>query len=863
MAAGILLAIVAAHALVETARDALFLRDLPAERLPYAYLAMAAGVLLSARIVEPLARRSRAAALRALLAMGAVGHLGFAALAARGEPAVAFALYVWAGVLATQLALQLWLLVARLLDVGRAKRDFARIGAGGLAGAVLGAGGSALLLLALPVGALLPVAAALLLAAALGSLWLPAEAGAPEAPRESDAPTPAALLRDPYAARVIAVAALLACVTIGVDYLFKAAVAEAVPRERLGAFFARYHTAVNAGALLVQLAITPRLLPRLGVTRSLFVSPLLVTIGAASLAFLGGLVPALATRGVQSVLDRSLHHSASEILFLPMSDRLRGELRGLAASLGQRGGQALSSLLLLAALGAGAPRSALAAGTALLAATLVGVVAGLRTRYVERFRGALVSLGRDVPLEVPELDLEALESLIAALSALDPDEVIAALDLLESYGKAHLVPPLVLYHPSPRVVVRALALFRDRRPPAVDALVPWLLRHAEAEVRAAALRARGNAAGASALRAALRHDPSPAVRAAAFAELSQRGLLGPGERPLFETLVTKTGGSLPDLARAVAALPAESALPWLEELAEEPDPGVAAALAEELARGPAGAHLPVLLRLLVHPVSREPARRALCALGGQALRALAAALASRATPRGVRLHLPRSISRFAAPEASRILTEALAREDDPRVRYKILRGLGRMRAEQPQLEIDAAPVLAHAESSLRRAIDLLALRVEVEREEGGGTEDLALLERLLSEMEDAALELVFRALHILEPEVGYRALFVAVRGSDPRAHAAAREVLQHVVGGALRDGLLAMVSPGPAPERLAAALAFHVAASAREAPPRAEDAGALVRASPWEAMASDADPILAALAARARPVGRGGHRVAA
>src|SRR4029453_14399648 len=453
----------------------------------------------------------------------------------------------------------------------------------------------------------------------------------------------------------------------------------------------------------------------------------------------------------------------------------------------------------------------------------------------------------------------AVESLHSALSAPDPEEVVAALDLLEAYGEAHLVPALVLYHPSPLVVVRALALFRDRAAPTVDPLMPWLLHHPEADVRAATLRTRGSAVAPAAVRDALRRDPSPAVRAAAFAELCRRTSPTPSDRARFEALLEGREGedALPELARAVAALPPEHALPWLEERAAEPEPAVAAALAEELARAPALPHLPVLLQLLVHPVSREQARRALCALGAPALAALAAALESRSTPRAVRRHLPRSISRFRGAEASRILTDALARERDPRVRHKILRGLGRMRAEEPELALDERPLRALADFSLRRAVELLAFQVGIEGETK--TAEGEVLARLLAEKEEAALESVFRVLHILAPDVGYRALFEALSEGDARAEGAAREVLEYVVMEELRGGLLTLVSPAPPRERLAAALVYHEPppglGMGGRGPARAvahPDAAALEAL--WDAMLADPDPILVALAARARPL---------
>jgi hypothetical protein len=398
------------------------------------------------------------------------------------------------------------------------------------------------------------------------------------------------------------------------------------------------------------------------------------------------------------------------------------------------------------------------------------------------------------------------------------------------------------------VLVRVLELLRDTSAAAPDPLVARLGVHPDGDVRASAIRCRGRAFDARALRRMLWSDPQAAVRAAAFAELTRRQAIEPERgREILEALLAGGGGAaaLPALARAAASLPPEQTRGWLAELATDADPAVRKALAEELARHPSESQLPALLALLADPEAREPARRALCALGRPARDALAAALGDPATPRSVRRHLPRSLSRFAPGDAIPLLTQALEVEADPRVAYKILRGLCRLRADWPAIPVAAGPIAAVAERSLRRAIELLAFQTALEPPQQAD----AILLRLLREEEERALEGVFRALHILDPEVGYRALHRAARAADARDAAAAREVLEHVVKEPLRAGLLPLLSPAPRRERLAAALAFHEPASA---------GALLVEATPdvldacWAAMMHDADPVLAAVAGRAR-----------
>src|SRR6185503_7024452 len=136
----VLLLVIGSHAMLETARDSLFLSDLPASRLPWAYLTIAALALALGTFNAQLARLPRSGTLTALLVGGAVVDVGFWWVTAERRPSELFSLYVWTGLIASLVTLQFWLLAGDVFDVGRAKRVFAFVGAGGLAGATLGAG---------------------------------------------------------------------------------------------------------------------------------------------------------------------------------------------------------------------------------------------------------------------------------------------------------------------------------------------------------------------------------------------------------------------------------------------------------------------------------------------------------------------------------------------------------------------------------------------------------------------------------------------------------------------------------------------------------------------------------------------------
>lgn len=825
MAFATLVGIVTAHAMLETARDALFLEALPARHLPLAYLAIAAFALILGELNQRLAARvPRRKLLAATLVCGGLITAGFWRWTAARHPWVLGALYVWSGLLATVVVVQFWLLLGDVLDVSRAKRLFPLIGAGGLVGATLGSAGAGVLL-ALFDGdgrLLIAVAGGLFVVAAVVPLGFAAPRVV-EAPRRRRGRPPAAqgvlrlLVSDRYLLRLFIMVLVSAVLLTGIDFLFKSTVASAAQQSgwALGPFFARFYAAVAVVALLVQLVVAPRLLRAVGVDRVLLLLPLLVLLGSVGFVLTLGLIPALLLKGTDGALRHSVHRTASEILYLPLSRQVRERFKSFAAAVGQRGGQALASLLLLAfAAVASEPR---ALGAAIIGFGLLWLISlvGLQPHYLELFRRQLRDGTLETDVDVPALDLASFEALVAALSSADDAEVIAALELFTAYGKTDLVPALILYHPSREVVLRAFKLFARTQRTDVTRLTKRLLQHDDPEIRAAALRATSGARPDERQLREHLSDGSAAVRCTALVALISAELLDDDEATasLGRMVDSDDADTRLALARALRRLP-PSRFAWVgTKLSRGASPELASELAASMAAAPHERYLPALLQMLAQRGCRAEARRALLAAGEAALRHLEQALGDTSAPRAVRRHLPRTISRFPADRAAPVLLDALERERDEAVLLKILRGLGRMRVADPSLPVDRERLLAQARRQLEGAVDALHWRLAVaaivEQRPRRSTPAAQLLLALLDERQQQALQRLFRLLHIIEPTEHFRIIYDGLRSGDPKTRGSSLELLSHVVPRPLRDGILALVDDQPPERRLAAVASLY------------------------------------------------------
>ena len=801
-----LLVTIAGHTMMETARDTLFLSDLPADRLPWAYLCIAALALVGGGGISHLTRSlPRGHTLTATLLAVTVVSVGFWHVSADPRPEILFAFYVWTGLAASLITLQLWLRAASIFDVGRAKRVFTLIGAGGLTGATLGAGlASVALQFAGPRVLILGGAALFATAALVNNLWGRAQSPHEPAPASGEGSTLELLRRDPYLWRLLLLTLVATVVVTGLDYVFKSIVAANIARPRLGHFLARYQTVVNASALVFQLVLAPRVIQSAGVIGALVVLPAIIMSGAAATAAFGGLAWILLAKAADGTMRHSLDRAGNEILHLPLTETVREQWKPVTTGLGQRGGQALASIALLVAVSLGASPHMIAGALAVLAAGWMVSALALRPLYVGRFREQLKTFKVGSHGTLPPLDLPSLEILVGALGSSDDAEVIAALDMLEAYEKQHLASPLLVHHPSREVALRAVMLLGESPRADLPRLVERALAHPDAEVRAAALRLRTASIPDEALLRRYLRDEMPAVRCAALVGLVAAGYLEgrEAEDALHELLATATPDACPTLARALVGLPTRLARPLARELRRNAGPGFGVSVARALAVEPNPIFVETLLELLAEREARTYARPALVALGDTALERLEGALDDPETPPDLRLHIPRTISRFANGRAAAILVRRLLREDDHGVRYKILRGLGRMRADDPTLPVDVEALNEAAETFLERAATLLTYRVAWETLVAAGIlpADRDLLPTLLENKERRALESVFRVLHILEPNAEYALVYRGLAASDPRARAGGREILENVLRGPLRPPLLAMTDAlAPAP----------------------------------------------------------------
>ncbi len=779
---------IAAHTILETARDALFLSKLPARELNVVYIAIAGLTFVVGALTARMALRfGERNALLASIVVAAIATTVLHFLPS--TPRVALILYVFSGLLGASLVPQFWLLAARMFTASQGRRLFGVFAASGTLGGVAGAGAAAAILRVTSITTLLLLSSTLLVFAALVCATITLDDAAR---RTSVARAKAgALFRDaPFLKYVATTVALGTAAVFVVDYLFKSTVAHVVPAASLGTFFAWAYVAMNVLSLGVQLLLSTRLLRRLGVIGAVAVLPMLLVLGSgAVLASGGALAFVLVPKAFDGGLRYSLNRTGTELLYLPIPREARERGKALIDGVVTRVAQAAIAALLyaLATRNLAGP-DVLAVFVVVLASAWLFTIIVSRGRYLDLFRAALASGNLGANATDAELDLASAETLVEAMSSPDPVQVVAAMNLLDHKKHGKLIPALILHHSAASVLTRALDIFADSDRTDWIPLGEGLLSHANVDVRIAALRALSKHDVVEAIERAV-DDVSSRVQAYAALHVAMRGeepdLV---DHPLIAVLLKMPGdfgvASRKALLWAIADAPTPKASSVLLALASDAqvlaEPAEVSHLAHAMAELADDRFIPILIARLTTRAGRMAVREALVKIGGRAFDALVRALGE-STDARLRVHVPRTLGHFGNERAADALLNQLAIEKDGLVRYKVLRGLGllvgRVRLDSARLEKETQKNLVDHVQTLARRVSLAGDRGVAAQPRVVGEDAHALLVGLLDDKLDQSLERSFRLLKLAHPREDMHRVYNAARSGDHNERANAIEYL--------------------------------------------------------------------------------------
>jgi AAA family ATP:ADP antiporter len=721
------------------------------------------------------------------------------------------AFYIWVKVFGVLAPAQIWTLANYVLTTREAKRVFGMVGGGACAGWIFAGFLSKSLaktfgteILLLTMGLCLVTCAGLVMliwrdgkvadGGAHGLTATTAEAGPRNLYQSMRTVFASSYLR--AIAAVICLSSLVTTLTLWQFYAIAQQVL--VKKDTLAAFFGDFNFYAGVVALLFQLLLTSRFLRRFGIGTALFLLPSVVLLGSTGLLIFGTLSAVVALKGCDYVLRYSLDKSTAELLYLPLSVRLKLQVKWFIDTVIWRLGDGLSGLaVLIFATSLHMSARQMSWIVLVLVSGWLAAVSVARREYVATLRESISQHRVDLEqASTSVLDRSTADLLTTKLSASDPDDILYALGLFEVERQRAVHPALrgLLNHPSAQIRQKAITILSEAGDLTVLPDVKRLLKDPDLNVRTEALLYLTHHAHVDPLE--LMQDETDfadfSVSSAVVAFLAR-----PGETQILEAaqqiltaMVGEPGEGRQrhrmEGARLLGVLP-DSFDPLLSNLVADPDPAVAREAIHSVGKLRKRRLVPELLDRLAHPELRASAAMALGEFGDTIVGALRDHLGDSSVSLEARREIPAIVAKIATPAAANVLMENLL-ESDTSLRFRIISALNKIRRLHPGTETDAltletvlaAEILGHYRSY--QILDQLGTAPD------GDPVALALTESMQQE-----LERIFRLLGLLYPHLDVHSVYVGLQSKNLSIHDNALEFLDNVLKSQLREMLVPLL----------------------------------------------------------------------
>jgi AAA family ATP:ADP antiporter len=806
--------VISSYVIGKVAGAALFLSRFQAKQLAYADISSSVIVAL---VVSGYVLVARRVALQGLLIGSTIFFASNCAIfwaLAHYHPHLAWlfpVFYIWVKVFGVLAPTQIWTLANYVLTTREAKRVFGMVGGGAIAGwifagyfskAIAKTFGTESLLLGMALFLLICTGLIVFIwrsgQVAVGGAHGVTEGSAESGPRNIFASV-RLVFSSSYLRAIAAVICISSLVTTLTGWQFLALMQQfLVKKDVIAAFYGNFNFYAGIVSLLFQLVFTTRFLRRFGIGTALFVLPVTVLLGSTGLVVLGTLGAAVALKGCDQVFRYSLDKSTTELLYLPLSARIKLQVKWFIDTVIWRLGDGLAGLTVLIFATTLHLSARQMSWIALLLVTgWLAAVAVARRQYVATLKESIAQHRVDVEqASTSVLDRSTADLLGAKLSTSDPNEILYALSLfeVERQRAAHPVVRSLLYHSSPEVRLKAVKILSETGDKTVRPEIESLLRDPDLNVRTEALLYLTHHAHVDPLE--LMQDEGDfadfSVSSAVVAFLAR-----PGETQILEAaqqiLANMVGEPAPErqrhrveAARLLGELP-DCFDPLLLNLLSDSDSVVAREAIHSAGKLRKRRLVPNLLDCLSHHELRTEAATALGGFGDSIVGALRDHLGDTSVSIEARREIPGIMAKIGTPAAAQVLMENLL-QSDTALRFRTISALNKLQRLHPEIEIDiqmletvlAAEILGHYRSY--QILDKL-----------GTAEGEDPVARGLTESMKQELERIFRVLSLLHPHLDVHSAHLGLQSKNIAVHDNALEFLDNVLKPQLREMLVPLL----------------------------------------------------------------------
>ena len=458
--------------IVKPTVNALFLSELTSDALPYAFLFVAlVAVVTSYFYNKALKRFPLNQIITVTLLVSSVVFISLKiVLNINYYPEwLLYVYYVWVSLFALLTTSQFWLLANLVFNIRQAKRLFGFIGAGAISGGIVG--GYLTTLLAPKIGSpnLIVIAAVLILGCIpiLNYIWKKhvrtlgffRQKGRSEYSKDTSFRLVLKTKHLTYIAGIIGLGVLMAKL---VDYQFSDLAYRKIPdSDELASFFGFWFSTFNVASLAIQLFLTRRVLNFLGVTTSLILLPLGISIAAILFFVFPELWVVILLKAIDGSFKQSISKASTELLYLPVTNELKNKTKAFIDVVVDSVATGLAGCLLIFVIkGLKLPTIYVTVMILILLMVWIIVIFKVRKSYFNAFRSNLMNFSNNGKVVLPKkVTKTTKDTIVEVLESGEDSEILYMLKRITSISDKRLKDLVIglLNHKSPRIQSEAIS----------------------------------------------------------------------------------------------------------------------------------------------------------------------------------------------------------------------------------------------------------------------------------------------------------------------------------------------------------------------------------------------------------------------
>lgn len=808
--------------------NALFLsyvgvKSLPSLFLLVATVAMGVSVLYARALnrlsLHKIILRTYQISIPAMILTGVLLHMGLAG------KWVIYVFYIGEVIFALLTTSQFWILANLVFNPLEAKRLFSLVGAGAIAGGVMGGYLTSVFAPILSNENLLFMAAALLTGGFFvnRTIWRDyitlEQISSTQKEKGQLQGHPLQVIRN---SRHLTLLALIVGIGIViaklVEYQYSALASAAIPdADNLAAFFGFWFSTFNIISLIIQVFITRRVVGIYGVGKSLFVLPLALFGGATLLLIVPVLWVGILLKLFDVSLKQSINKAAVELLILPIPLATKSQAKTFIDVFVDTAATGVGGILLLFLINAlDLPLRAVS----LLIIALIGIwiwfAMEIRKEYILSFQENLKSPSDQTKRDKTSLsDVSVLEGMRRVLKTGSERQLLFVLGKIEELQEIRLIPDTLplLDHPSPSVRLATLkCLYFHPQHDILPRLTPFL-QDPDAEVRAHAFTAILRHSRRDRVNVIHQYlqDADPMINGAALVGLAKESRNNAEMQRLFqieELVMDKIHylGLLKDedtrrlykimIIRSIGHGRIRHHYAMLDRFLHDEELDVRQEVLLAMGDAEESSFIPLLTEHLLAKETRDSAKQALVCYGPALLPHLEAIASLSIYSSELLRLLPSLAERIESPQSVDYLF-AMIRHADVGVRLAALQSLHALKRNYPDLHIsekETIRLIIHETHLYKDTLGHLYTQKQLEeQDEQPAQEARQALTQLLERRLDGTLERIFHLLGLRYSPVQINSVYEGIKAKNLDLRFNAVEFLDNILEPDLKKILIPIV----------------------------------------------------------------------